>query len=221
MYVETHGLNPMLTQLEQAGLLVSLRALAGLVLLIAVLPGASYLLVSKLSFETRSKDLWLARASAVFSAIGVFCIGFSGTPVLMISGRWIWSERLRPMCNKLTCETSGIAIWALGSGYNLLVRSLLTSIVEQHHVGTLYNTMAVLETTGALVAGPLLSTTFRKGLDLGGAWIGLPFIGTGVLFTTAAILVCSVRLPRYSEDGFTTSASAGASRDGHDVEGGV
>jgi hypothetical protein len=86
-------------------------------------------------------------------------------------------------------------VFSLGGGYNVLVRSLLTSIVEASHVGTLYNTIAVTETIGMLFAGPLLSSSFRSGLDLGGAWIGLPFIVAGGFFATAMVIVLSVRLP--------------------------
>jgi len=65
---------------------------------------------------------------------------------------------------------------SLGGGFAALVRSLLTSLVEPHHVGTLYNMIAVTEMVGFLFAGPLLSLSFRKGLELGGMWIGLPFL---------------------------------------------
>jgi hypothetical protein len=62
-------------------------------------------------------------------------------------------------------------------------------------MGTLYNTIAVTETIGTIIAGPLLSMSFRRGLEMGGLWIGLPFIIAGVLFSAAAIIVYIVRLP--------------------------
>lgn len=88
----------------------------------------------------------------------------------------------------------GLVIISLGGGYNVLIRSLLTSIVEANHVGTLYNTIAVTETVGLVIAGPLLSASFRRGLEMGGAWIGLPFIVAGGLFVTAIVVVFSIRL---------------------------
>jgi MFS-type transporter involved in bile tolerance (Atg22 family) len=86
-------------------------------------------------------------------------------------------------------------MFSFGGGYNALIRSILTSLVEQHHIGTLYNMIAVIETVGQIFAGPLLSGTFRQGMNMGGAWIGLPFIVAGGLFATAAVVVFSVRLP--------------------------
>jgi hypothetical protein len=71
----------------------------------------------------------------------------------------------------------------------------LTSIVEASHIGTLYNTLAVAETVGMVIAGPLLSLSFQQGLEIGGAWLGLPFIAAGGLFTIAVIILFSVRLP--------------------------
>jgi hypothetical protein len=88
----------------------------------------------------------------------------------------------------------GLIITTLGTGYTLLTRSLLTSLVEKHHIATLYNTMAVLETIGTVVAGPIMAGTFRWGLEMGGGWIGMPFLCAGVMFGTAAVVVWIVRL---------------------------
>ena len=62
-------------------------------------------------------------------------------------------------------------------------------------MGTLYNTLAVLQTIGSLIAGPLMSISFRRGLDLGGGWIGLPFLGASILFMVTTVAIFSVRLP--------------------------
>lgn len=182
----------------QAGFLLSIRAFSSLVLLVAILPGASYILANKMSVNARLKDLWLARASCLLCVVGTLAIGLSEYPVFMIIG---WNTYFCFDWTRLTCDETGCAIWSFGSGYRLLVRSILTSIVEQHHIGILNNTMAMLETVGSLIGGPLLSVTFRAGLDMGGNWIGLPFIGTGMMYLTAAIVVCSVRFPSEARDG--------------------
>jgi len=85
-----------------------------------------------------------------------------------------------------------------GDGFGLLVRSLLTSLVEQHHIGTLYQIISVCGQLGLLVAGPILSTAFSFGLKLGGFWTGLPYIVAGCMFGTATIIVFTLRLPASS-----------------------
>jgi hypothetical protein len=90
----------------------------------------------------------------------------------------------------------GLGIFALGSGYNFLVRSLLASVVENDHIGMLYTMISIFETIGVLVAGPLLAMSFRTGMVWGGVWLGLPYFAAGFLFVVAATAVHSISLSR-------------------------
>jgi hypothetical protein len=128
-------------------------------------------------FSTNVKDLYLARASGLCLIIGAFTIAFAINPAL---------------------DGIGIVIMSLGGGCGLLIRSLLTSLVEPHHIGTLYTLIAVCETTGTMVAGPLLSTSFSWGLKLGGLWVGMPFMVVGCLYSIATLIVWTVRIPKPS-----------------------
>jgi hypothetical protein len=83
---------------------------------------------------------------------------------------------------------------ALELGYPLLLRSLLTSLMRGHYIGTLYNAIGFAQTVGALVAGPLLATSLRLGLKLGKGWEGLPYTASGCLFLTAVVAVWIARL---------------------------
>lgn len=65
---------------------MSLRALVQLALLILLLPYASYLLLSRLSVSPYTKDLYLARTSAVFLVMGSFVVGISSRPILVAIG---------------------------------------------------------------------------------------------------------------------------------------
>ncbi|KAG8161996.1 hypothetical protein KVR01_007761 [Diaporthe batatas] len=158
---------------SQSSFLLSIRAFSNLVLLLVLLPLASYLLVSKWSFTGHAKDLWLARASGVLLTIGAFTIGLAVQPAVMIIG---------------------LGLMSLGSGYNLLVRSLLAATVEKSHIGTMYTVIGTLETVGILISGPLLAITFRVGMEGDGGWIGLPYIIAGILLLLAAVIVCSIRV---------------------------
>lgn len=90
----------------------------------------------------------------------------------------------------------GLGVFALGSGYNILIRSLLASVVEKDNIGMLYTMMSIAETIGALVAGPLLAVSFRTGMEWGTGWIGLPYISAGCLLVVATTIVFSTSLSR-------------------------
>lgn len=145
--------------------------------------------------------------------IGNLTIGMSGTPSLMVMG-----ELRCPTDSKSSANhaPTGVVVWAVGAGYSLLVRSLSTSLVEPHHIGTLNSTMAMLETIGSLLGGPLLSLSFRKGLDLGGIWLGLPFVGAGILSFVAALVIWLIQLPPPASA--LRGSSPGTGNDAEDVQ---
>lgn len=96
----------------------------------------------------------------------------------------------------LTFDTTGLTLFALGHGLVPLLLSIATVLVDPAHIGMLYNVMAVSETVGTLINGPLLSNSFRAGMRAGGILTGLPFIISGVIFFLASIAVFAVRVPR-------------------------
>ncbi|KAK8022905.1 MFS multidrug transporter [Apiospora marii] len=160
---ELNGAKP-----SQASLLLSIRAALNLALLTILIPLASYALVHRRLYSAQRSNLLLAWASAMLLAAGAFVIGLAETSLAM---------------------ACGLAVFALGAGYNSLVRSLLASLVEQRHAGMLYTAVSIFETAGVLVAGPPLAACFRTGLDWGGPWIGLPYLAAGCLFAVAAAAV--------------------------------
>jgi hypothetical protein len=95
----------------------------------------------------------------------------------------------------LSLTQTGIVVYCFGSGYNVIVRGLLASGVESTHLGAVFNAAGVLESIGALVAGPLLAISFRVGLRLEGIWIGLPFMAAAGLFSVATVMLFTLRLP--------------------------
>ncbi|RDW89025.1 hypothetical protein BP6252_01057 [Coleophoma cylindrospora] len=164
----------------QAGYLIFLKAVCSLVLLVVLLPSASHILTSKYSFTVKAKDLWLARVSSILALLGAFLIAFSPSSPIMVFG---------------------IIIFSIGSAYGLIVRSLLASMVEPHHIGTLFNTISLLQTAGSIIAGPLLANTFKLGLKLDGIWIGLPFMVAGCLLSFAAVVIWTITVTTKSVAG--------------------
>lgn len=88
----------------------------------------------------------------------------------------------------------GIVIFAFGSGFSPAARSLATTFVQQNEAGLLYTTLAITQTIGGLIAGPLLALSFRLGLSIGAEWTGIPFALVAGLFACGLIAISFVRL---------------------------
>jgi len=80
-------------------------------------------------------------------------------------------------------------VFGLGSAFNVTARSLVTGLVDQEHLGTLYSSISATAYCGVLVGGPLLAGAFSWGMRAGGMWIGLPFLVASGLFTLAVLAV--------------------------------
>lgn len=162
---------------SQAGFLVSLKSFVFMVLLLVLLPAVNYALGrwgGRIVATTRQRDLWLARVSCGILIFGAVTIGLAPRAVMMVTGA---------------------VVYCLGNGYNFILRSLLADVVEPAHHGTLFNTAGILESLGAVIAGPLLAVAFRAGIQLGEFWTGLPFFVAAILFSTAMAVLVTVRLP--------------------------
>ncbi|KAK4103346.1 MFS general substrate transporter [Parathielavia hyrcaniae] len=159
---------------SQASMVLTIRNGASLVTLLALLPVASWLCVHRLGMAGVAKDLWLSRWS------GILCIVGSLTVAGAVNGALF---------------SIGLLWLALGSGMTALIRSLINALVEEHYVGTVNTLIGFMEMVGMTVAGPLLAKSLSVGLNLGGAWIGLPFLTTGLFFVISTAMLWSFRLP--------------------------
>lgn len=119
------------------------------------------------------KDLLISRLSLLFFAIGSLVI--AAAPAVAILAL-------------------GIVIFALGSGFQPAARSLATSFVSQDDTGLLYSVLALMQSAGGLLAGPLLALSFRWGLSLGREWTGIPFAVVAGLFWFGFIAIAFVQL---------------------------
>ncbi|POR31342.1 Uncharacterized protein TPAR_08440 [Tolypocladium paradoxum] len=156
--------------LGQASYLLSLRAGVNLVVLAVLIPAISSILLRRLQVQEIVKDQFLAQASSLLLALG------SGTIFLARS----WPPLL---CGQL--------LFSLGFAFAVPARSLVTSMVEQKHLGAVYTTIAVLTYAGVLTGRPLLARAFQWGLELGEAWMGMPFLIASGCFVLALLAVTS------------------------------
>lgn len=120
-----------------------------------------------------SKDLWLSRWSGVVLVLADLAIAFSSSPALF---------------------GAGLVLLSGGSGLVPLLRSLLNAQVEPHHVGILNTLLGFLDTLGVMIGAPVFSESLHKGIELGGPWIGLPFLAGAVISCFAAGILWLYRI---------------------------
>jgi hypothetical protein len=150
-------------EIKQAAYLLSLRAATNLVAITVFIPLINFLLLKKFRFPAHWADLYIARGSLVLAAIAFFVMGIAAHPSLLIVG---------------------LLIYNMGTGFAAAMRSVSIHVVggqSSPDIGKLMSTIAIAESIGAMVAGPLLNTTFQWGIGLGTAWLGLPFLGSVVV----------------------------------------
>lgn len=77
-----------------------------------------------------------------------------------------------------------------------LLRSLVSALVEPHHLGIANSLIGLMDAVGLMIAGPLFAEALKTGFDKGGTWVGLPFFCAALFFTVATLIVCVFRIPK-------------------------
>jgi len=171
--------------LSDTGYLVSMAALVNVLLLLVILPLLSTLLTSpRFSFRmpTPKKDLFLARLSILINALGAIIFAGPTTGFAVV----------------------GLIVFTLGHGFSPLVRSTLTTLIDQQHIARLYSLITIVDTLGGIAAGPVLPWLFSIGLKLRGkeggggeeTWLALPYFGSAAVCIVTAIMTFLVTLPK-------------------------
>ncbi|KAJ6789218.1 hypothetical protein PWT90_05828 [Aphanocladium album] len=141
-----------------------------------VLPAVSELL-RKVGMSPLLKDWWIVRISAVITIIGTLAMGLTPTIHLFV-GAMIFSQ--------------------CGSGLQAALRSVVTELVDQANVAVVMTVLSISLTISEMVAGPLMATTFKLGLNLAGLWIGMCYIVSAAIMAVGTILLFSVAMDRHS-----------------------
>lgn len=89
---------------------------------------------------------------------------------------------------------AAMVVNTFGWGLILFLRSLMTSLVEPHHVARLNTFVGIFDTAGLIVGSPGLAWLFEKGVDLGGMWIGLPFLVCAGVVGLVGVLLAGIAL---------------------------
>ncbi|KAF2431969.1 MFS general substrate transporter [Tothia fuscella] len=154
--------------LSAATVLVAIRAGLIMLLCLFLLPLANNLFRTKWHIQPKHSDLLLSRFSAIAMAIGFLFIALAPSIPFLIAA---------------------MVVNTLGWGLMLFLRSLLTSLVEGHHVARLNTFVGMVDTVGLMVGSPALAWLFERGVEEGGMWIGLPFLAcAGIVAVIAVVL---------------------------------
>lgn len=172
-------------EIKKAAYLLSFRAATNLVAVSVILPLVNYVLLKKLHFPAHKADMLIACGSITITTASFFVMGVAAYPALLIIG---------------------LLIYNMGSGYNAAMRSISIHVVggqSSPNIGKLMSTIAMAESFGAMIGGPLLNELFQLGIGLGGGWLGLPFLGSAVAFAFMAFVTFTISVrgkePAYVE----------------------
>lgn len=141
--------------------------------MLVLLPISSSILTRRFRFDSISRDLYLARASIVVFIAGSLLTALAGVPWLFICA---------------------MVITNIGVGVSSLCRALLNAVVEPHTVATLNTTMSTMETLVGFLGAPVMGWLLSRGMELGGVWMGLPYLATTLLGVAVMTTLIFVRL---------------------------
>jgi MFS family permease len=119
------------------------------------------------------RDYRLSQATSVFTTVGFAIMAFAPVPGILI-----W----------------GLLFLSIGMGFLVATRSLVTALVLPNHIGTLYSALAISQSLGGLISGPLFAYLFRLGMHFGNAWMGLPWLQASVVFMLVSIVAWNIRV---------------------------
>jgi hypothetical protein len=167
---------------------MTIRSVVSLATLMVLLPALSHFLTAKLKLSARRSDILIARGTGLAGVIGALLVAFASTSDVLVIGKFFHMAFFWQ--NKLICSV-GLVVLALNSGMSGMVRSLLSSQVEPRQIGTLNTVIGVVDLLGIMLCSPAFYGSLRTGLELGGWYIGLPFmISAAITSFSTGIVFC-------------------------------
>ncbi|KAF7181873.1 hypothetical protein CNMCM7691_001170 [Aspergillus felis] len=150
--------------LARANLLKSFHTAATIPVFLFLLPYLSTHVLHYLSLHRR--DLYLARMSIICLAVGSLGVGLAPHIIVLVPS---------------------LCLHAAGGGFALVARSLATALVERDKTARLYSTIEILQSVGSVLGSLCFTNVFTLGLKMRGAWIGLMWIMSSLLFALVGI----------------------------------
>ena len=138
-----------------------------------MIPALSYVFVKHLRYGDVMKDKRITQVNGVCLIVGSGIIFLAASPPTLVLGQ---------------------TIFALGFAFSVTARSFLTGMVDPMYLGTVYTGVTTMLYGGLVIGSPILAKTLQWGLQLGGFWVGLPFLFAAILFTLALGAVSAAKM---------------------------
>ncbi|OCK77466.1 MFS general substrate transporter [Lepidopterella palustris CBS 459.81] len=163
---------------EQAGYLLSAKALVNITLLTVVVP--RLIRASMNSKSVHGSEIRLnffgAEASILVSILGVLCVAMS---------------------SKIWMLLTSLVIYALGSALPVftmsLVKSPLIALQDTKTHTQDFSIVMLTKTLGSLLGAPLMTVAWVQGIKSGGVGLGLPYFISASLYVAAAVVILRLR----------------------------
>ncbi|KAE8320124.1 major facilitator superfamily domain-containing protein [Aspergillus transmontanensis] len=158
----------------KASYLISVRSGINLVVLATLIPALKRLFTKIWRSRQTQSDKYITLISGLCLALGSFIIFLAPSPGVLILGQIISS---------------------IGFAFAVTAHSLLTAMVDPRHLGLANTGVTATNSVGHMAGGPLLASIFQWGLQMGGFWVGTPFLFTAVLLSIATLAVSISNAP--------------------------
>lgn len=157
--------------IARAHLLSSIHLAFTIPVFLFVLPFLSNNVLHYMSPSTR--DLQIARLSTFAYIVGSLAIGLSSSVGLLIPS---------------------ICIHAIGAGFPIVIRSLITALVKREETARLYSIFEIIQSAGDILGSFCFTKAFSASLSLGKGKAGLVWFLSSVLYALVELVLMLVRL---------------------------
>jgi MFS family permease len=166
--------------ISTATVLLSVRSGLIMLLCLFLLPAINHLFRKHWNIPPKRSDLLLSRFSCLAMALGFLLIALAPSIPLLVAA---------------------MVVNTFGWGLILFLRSLIISLVEPHHIARVNTFVGIFDTAGLMIGSPGLAWLFEKGVEIGGMWIGLPFLVCAGAVAIVAIVLSGISIgDEISED---------------------
>lgn len=157
--------------LARAHLITSLHMALTIPVFLFLLPYLSNKVLYSLSLPRR--DLQVARFSGLALILGSLGIALSTSSMLLIPS---------------------IFIHALGAGFSLVTRSLVTALVKREQTARLYSGIELMQMVGSVLGSLCFTNAFNSGLRMSGIGAGLMWILASLLYMLVGVALTLVQV---------------------------